>query len=266
MTFKVNWSPNETNFIKNLENELTPAQSTLYWLLISICAAIVWVIYLTYYNSRVLGLVLTAILNRFVKYGHIRFGSFSISVLSGKIMFRDFHLVTEDYSVRLQLGYAIFRWWRPLTDKEITDDLSHSETRLSIYLDSFELHVYNRTANFSRLEKLFGLDQLILPAAKHEDPPTTESQLPSLNTNQKKWLWRDLVPVIKIEVSSGRFAFGNHLIPQTLVVNCRESHIVYTTKPASTPFDLFMHIIKCKSENIRIMVVPSPKYTGKVDE
>ena len=38
-------------------------------------------------------------------------------------MFRDFHLVTEDYSVRLQLGYAIFRWWRPLTDKEITDGI-----------------------------------------------------------------------------------------------------------------------------------------------
>ncbi len=42
-------------------------------------------------------------------------------------------------------------------------DLSTSETRLTIELDSFEYHVYNRTSNYSRLEKLFGLDQLISP-------------------------------------------------------------------------------------------------------
>jgi len=40
-------------------------------------------------------------------------------------------------------------------------DLSHSETRLSVYLDNFELHVYNRTAVYSKLEKLFGLDELL---------------------------------------------------------------------------------------------------------
>ena len=40
-------------------------------------------------------------------------------------------------------------------------DLSHSETRLSVYLDNCELHVYNRTAVYSNLEKLFGLDQLL---------------------------------------------------------------------------------------------------------
>ena len=48
-------------------------------------------------------------------------GSFTISVLSGKIMFRDVHYVTENYSLRIQLGYAIFRWWRPLVQKEISE-------------------------------------------------------------------------------------------------------------------------------------------------
>lgn len=45
-----------------------------YWLLIALVMAIVWVVYLAYYNSRVLGLIITAILNKFVKYGHIQFG------------------------------------------------------------------------------------------------------------------------------------------------------------------------------------------------
>lgn len=44
-----------------------------------------------------------------------------MSVLSGKIMFRDVYLITENYSIRIQLGLAIFRWWRPLTRKKINE-------------------------------------------------------------------------------------------------------------------------------------------------
>ena len=135
-------------------------------------------------------------------------GSFAISVLAGKVMFRDVHYVTENYSLRIQLGYAIFRWWRPLIAKEINEgrpscvdfccekvedkkwkrslmksilhtkckifstyhtlfcllsDMSHSETRLSVCLDMFELHVFNRSGTYSRLEKMFGIDELIDP-------------------------------------------------------------------------------------------------------
>ena len=42
-------------------------------------------------------------------------------------------------------------------------DMSHSETRLSIYLDTFEFHVFNRSGTYSRLEKMFGIDELINP-------------------------------------------------------------------------------------------------------
>jgi hypothetical protein len=29
-------------------------------------------------------------------------------------MFRDAYIITEDYTVRIHLGYAIFRWWQYL--------------------------------------------------------------------------------------------------------------------------------------------------------
>ena len=66
--------------------------------------------------------------------------------------------------------------------------------------------------------------------------------------------------------SQSRIIFGNYLMPQSLVLSAREMHLVYTTKPASTPFDLFMHVVKCKTDNFKIMLVPSPKYSGKADE
>ena len=71
MTLTNSWG-NKTIF-EAIESELPP-QSTVYWLLISICAAIAWVVYITYYNSRVVGIVLTVIVNKFVKFGHVHIG------------------------------------------------------------------------------------------------------------------------------------------------------------------------------------------------
>jgi len=53
-------------------------------------------------------------------------GSFSVSVLSGKVMFRDVYFITKNYSVRIQLGLAIFRWWRPLTHKKVNEGMCSS--------------------------------------------------------------------------------------------------------------------------------------------
>lgn len=34
-------------------------------------------------------------------------------------------------------------------------DLSHLDTRVNIFLDGFEFHVYNRSHNYARMEQLF---------------------------------------------------------------------------------------------------------------
>lgn len=55
----------------------------------------------------------------------------------------------------------------------VETDLSHSETRLSVYLDNFELHVYNQTAVYSALEKLFGIDELLPRPSESEQELVT---------------------------------------------------------------------------------------------
>lgn len=42
-------------------------------------------------------------------------------------------------------------------------DLSHSDTRLSVMLNGFELHVYNRSTVYGHLERVFGLDYTLFP-------------------------------------------------------------------------------------------------------
>ena len=65
----------------------------------------------------------TKIANRFLGGGgsggggYFKVGSLSWAVLPGKIMFRDLCYVTADYTVRIQDGYVVFRWWRRYVPK-----------------------------------------------------------------------------------------------------------------------------------------------------
>lgn len=87
--------------------------------------------------------------------------------------------------------------------------MSHSDTRLSILLNGFEYHLYNRSAYYSRLERLFGLDALIIPGGK--DPPDKDKEIdgvggksPPKPPSAVGYSWRDLIPVIKLELSCVR--------------------------------------------------------------
>ncbi|XP_021700280.1 uncharacterized protein KIAA1109 isoform X7 [Aedes aegypti] len=257
------------------------------WLLLSLLTSIIWVVYITFYNSRLFGYVITKLANRlFVRGAYFKIGSLNVNPLAGKIMFRDFVYVTYDYTVRVQDGYFIFRWWRSYVPKDVSEDLSHSDTRLSIMLNGFELHVYNRSDLYAKLERTFGLKPSVLIPTENmsaeeiarfkEQAMNYENQRQSnvQHTKVKKprpeamtaTTWRDLIPVIKIDICSGRFVFGNRLTPTTLSICVEEAHCVYSTKPAVSKLDHFMHFVKAKVENSKVLLAPSPKYTGLVDE
>uniref|UniRef100_A0A2M4DP98 Putative secreted protein n=1 Tax=Anopheles darlingi TaxID=43151 RepID=A0A2M4DP98_ANODA len=133
------------------------------WLLVSLLSSIVWVVYITFYNARVVGCVITKLANRlYVRGAYFKIGALNVNPLAGKIMFRDVVYVCFDYTVRIQDGYFIFRWWRSYVPKDVSEDLSHSDTRLSVMLNGFEMHIYNRSDLYARLEKTFGLKPSVL--------------------------------------------------------------------------------------------------------
>lgn len=268
--------------IKDYNLEDLKMDSNFVWLLCSLISAIFWLMYITYYNSRVAGYIITRVVNRLfiTKTGFFKIGSFTLNVLSGKIMFRDVAYITNDYSARIQDGYLIFRWWRSYVPKDVSEDLSHSDTRLSIVLNGLELHVYNRCALYAHLERVFGLEETMNEVGLGEGNEGVSEREETLNeentagdsTNRTRSeaamarTWRDLIPVIKMDVSCGRLVFGNRLVPTTLSVTVEESHFVYSTKPAASTLDKLMHFTKCWAENVRVMLAPSPKYTGMLDE
>ncbi|CAH1406051.1 unnamed protein product [Nezara viridula] len=249
--------------------------SNFAWLLVSLITAIVWVVYITYYNSRVIGYVFTRALNKlYVTDGYFRAGSFTVCMLSGKIMFRDVVYITHDFSLRIQDGWMIFRWWRSYVPKDVSEDLSHSDTRLSVMLNGFELHVFNRSEVYNHLESVFGLDSCIFSHNEKIDVnriigekiDLAKKQRPQPGAGSLGQSWRDLIPVIKFDLSSARVVFGNRLVPTTLSIQVEEAHVTYSTKPAASRLDHFMHFAKCKAENFKVILAPSPKYTGMADD
>ncbi|XP_028809537.1 bridge-like lipid transfer protein family member 1 isoform X2 [Denticeps clupeoides] len=253
--------------LNDLDHILSPRDSNSVWLLVATILSCGWIIYLTYYNSRNVGLILTLIINRLYKNGYIHIGSFSFSVLSGKVMFRDVYYINEDMSIRIQDGLLIFRWWKMYNPKQKQHD-PKAETRLYVTVNGFEFHVYNRTDLYARLQETFGLDPTIIPPHRAEEKGSEEwgNTLDSVNikteTQDPSSSWRSLIPVIKVNISTGRVAFGNHHLPNTLCMNFDDAFLTYTTKPPSSHLDQFMYIVKGSLENVRVMLVPSPRYLG----
>lgn len=146
-------------------------------------------------------------------------------------------------------------------------------------LNGFELHVYNRCNLYSELERIFGLEPSIFMDSTDESGATAKEQAMNLaneraSATERKVraeavmarTWRDLIPVIKLDICSGRVVFGNRLVPTSLSISVEEAHLVYSTKPPASKLDYLMHFVKAKAENCRVMLVPSPNYIGMVDD
>lgn len=144
-------------------------------------------------------------------------------------------------------------------------------------MDGVKVHIYNQTKRYSALAKIFNLAPEIWEDVLkdyHEDKSEQERRekiLKSMNQTRtinelKQSIWRDLIAMIKIEISSGCFIFGNNLIPWNLSISFEDSQFHYTSQPAASIYDLLTHILKGKAENLQVMLVPSNKYSGKIND
>lgn len=92
--------------------------------------------------------------------------------------------------------------------QDVSEDLSHSDTRLSVQFYGFELHTYNRSNLYRDLEEKFGLEPGILPQndpgdeKEEEDEDSIKEVAADPDMDSTEYVlgkgWRDLIPVIKV--------------------------------------------------------------------
>ena len=260
-------------------------KSPEFWLMVtSIVMLIGWIIFLTFYLSRIIGILISFLLNRYLKWAKIdasiSFDSFSISVLAGKVMFRNFAYVTDDYTARCWDGWIIFSFWRCYNgrstkrkkdrnkEEEAFIKRKNQASRLHISVNGLEVHVYNQMWRYERLAEIYGLQRLVDEESETNNGVRKGYGQIDLESQQKTKKSKEnldkllaLFGKVNLDVSSGRFVVGNHLLPTTLVISFDSANGCVTTDVPSQPsVDWFMLCVNGEADNFRASFVKTPEY------
>uniref|UniRef100_A0A914VDP2 Bridge-like lipid transfer protein family member 1 N-terminal domain-containing protein n=1 Tax=Plectus sambesii TaxID=2011161 RepID=A0A914VDP2_9BILA len=240
-----------------------------FWLiLLSLTLLITWLVFIAFYLSRVAGPVVAFVINRYLRWigaqGRLSFGSFSLSVLGGKIMFRNAAYICDDFTLRCNDGWLIFSYWRCYGGKKLgVDDLSSESVRLHLSLNGLEFHVYNQLVYYERLARIYGLGRLLPPTDIDEKDVRTQLT-PRQQRQAEQWTASllSLLAKVRCDISSGRFVAGNSLLPTSFVVSFENTALTMTTRPPSNALagDRFMLVVHGVTENFRAGFVKTPDY------
>ncbi|PIO72638.1 hypothetical protein TELCIR_05425 [Teladorsagia circumcincta] len=107
-----------------LDDETIDPEKRSFWVLLSsLVLFVVWIVFLTYYLSRIAGPIVSFLLNRYLRFtktpGHIKLTSFSLSLLGGKLMFKDLLYANDDYSLRINDAWIVFSYWNYVPGRKI---------------------------------------------------------------------------------------------------------------------------------------------------
>eukprot|EP01134_Creolimax_fragrantissima_P001914 CFRG1914T1 len=117
--------------------------------------ACLWLLYLAFYNSMLLGWIVSTFINKlFLVPGdeYIKIGSFTFSPLGGKVMFKDVKYITKDYRVDIYDGYIVIQYW--LLDYMKSMEQEDKQCRAFVKLNGVEFSLYNRTRMYNQIRDL----------------------------------------------------------------------------------------------------------------
>ncbi|KAF6778917.1 hypothetical protein AHF37_04403 [Paragonimus kellicotti] len=263
---------------------------------LSLLVLIVWSIYIMFYNSRILGLVVSLLARRFVRNGYIRFGSISFSALGGKLMLRDFAYMTSDYTVRCCYVIVVFNYWTQFVPGSKEGGLRTGNRCLYVYLYGFDLHMYNRTSVYDELQKLFkepahsrstsirrsvgdinstkavresltrkrSIRQASSVDSSDEDPHHSDTNLSSSSFMDLFWSHAHrLIPAIKFNLELTKMCAGNHLLPRACMLSCTRLVGCYTREEPTYQSDKYQHKISADFVNLLCSLIPVSEYAGQ---
>jgi len=122
-------------------------------LVLPVVLSVLWVLFDLFYVSFILRLLVNRLVNLFLKESGVHIGAVRISLLTGRVLFKDAHYYCRDYSIRITDGYAVLRWWRRSQNacSQCASccgngcSMQKSLALVFFQLNGFELHWYNRS-------------------------------------------------------------------------------------------------------------------------
>ena len=126
-------------------------------------------------------------------------------------------------------------------------DLSHSETRLSVFLDGFEVHLYNRSQTYAQLEKLFGLVPNIIP-----EQPEAETEAQARYSTTLLFCFESHEGFEKVNIDEAKSSVCVCISVCLFVAN----HISVTSEAIAIKFDTVTDCLSHENASCIIFVLP----------
>ncbi|KAL6737884.1 hypothetical protein Aduo_011490 [Ancylostoma duodenale] len=240
------------------DGTIDPEKRSFWVLLSSLVLFVAWIIFLTYYLSRIAGPIVSFILNRYLRFtktpGHIKLTSFSLSPLGGKLMFKDFLYANDDYSIRINDAWIVFSYWRYVPGRKVC--FKSNASRLHLSLNGLQLHVYNRVQRYKEIAKLFRMEKIFGEETEVKKQLPIDNAAPSAYWDR---IW-SLVGVIKLDIWSGRIVVGNRLLPYMLVVSLENMNSKVRLRESAA--DRALLSVEGQAESVRAAFLKHPDYEG----
>ncbi len=192
-------------------------------------------------------------------------GSLSISILSGKVMFRFVHYTSLDYMFYIQDGYLQFAYWRPQYEKDepstpigpesplsspplppqstttTTDNIKLKNlikkkvARLEIMLNNLQIHYYNSMKPNENLNN-------------YTNAQSTITSSTSSTTNDSTLFKEHLMylfSIVNIRIQKGRIYFGNNSnLNSILAIKFSNTKMELVTETSQSKVDDFCYILR----------------------
>ncbi|CAD6189800.1 unnamed protein product [Caenorhabditis auriculariae] len=192
-----------------------------FWILIlALTSFLAWGVFHRFvFFSRVVGIFLTFFLDKYLRLSKkmvyiFRIGGISISGLHvGKIMFRNVVYANNDFVVKINDGYFIFKFWKTIKSRRLKLDEKRSP-RLLVSLNGFQIHVFNNMAKYSEIARICGADWFFAnTGVDPKRPPKPPDSTPPSAVWENVW---NLLGMLDLRISSGWLLAGNRLLPNAL--------------------------------------------------
>uniref|UniRef100_A0A7E4VU99 FSA_C domain-containing protein n=1 Tax=Panagrellus redivivus TaxID=6233 RepID=A0A7E4VU99_PANRE len=251
----------------DLVNEWEGEEPTInFWLLLAaLVVCIAYIVFAIFYFSRVCGFVASLVLSSYFKL-KVRIGSLSISVLSGKLMFRNVSYTDSDISVHINDGWIILSYWI-FVPKERHLPKVMDRSRFHVSINGLRVHLYNRLGIYKNLFRSTDVRQAAARVLGEADVPVAPK--PSKIVENKETLFEKLwrfTGAIKVDVSSGRLIAGNHTMPTAFACVFENMHSRVMLTDSSNKQDKYMLRMRSTMENVRVSIIRSHDYEGNFED
>ncbi|KAF7376210.1 hypothetical protein MSAN_00036100 [Mycena sanguinolenta] len=264
-----------------------------------ICVVISLVLYFFYWNR-----LIAFLLGWFFRFLYWNQGPFSIwleigsihfSILTGRILIKDFRYHSSNQTIKIVRGSIEWRWWirRPASGDDIAptgamDDPKQSRSascRVQISLQGFEWFLCNRTAAYDAIVTQMGAKLPSRPASRTTGHQSSQrsNTAPGYTASvfagslrlpvafQRAWQWirrqlptldpKDLLP-LGIEVTKGAIICGNPSTPNLLVAEFRRTAGMFGIVQSRSKYDLYKQLLHLTFEQALIRYVQNEDYRG----